>query len=162
MRLFDELTNGLRGTIGSITEGWQHLWLRARNAITYFAPISKDGHNTHQNSHQSTQWGIMSVDVKETDKSLEVHLESPGMERENFDIKIDHQLLIISGTKNVKANYDEGRFHVTECAYGRFERLIPLPCEVDENHTMASYKNGVLSINLPKAQETKIRRISVN
>ncbi|MBL4681142.1 MAG: Hsp20/alpha crystallin family protein [Pseudomonadales bacterium] len=158
MRLFDELSNGLRGTIGGIAEGWQHLWLRARNAITYFAPIPKNENSTHQ----STQWGIMFVDVLETDKALVVHLESPGMKREDFDIKIDHQLLIIRGTKNVKANYDDGRFHVTECAYGRFERLIPLPCEVDESQTIAKYNNGVLSINLPKTQAAKIRKISVN
>ena len=156
MRLFEDISHGLRDTIGGITEGWQHLWLRARNAITYFAPTSKD------NPPQSTRWGIMSADLQETDKSLEVHLETPGMLREDFDIKIDHQLLIVRGTKKSKSNYDEGRFHVTECAYGQFERLIPLPCPVDENNTVAKYKSGVLSIKLSKESESKTRRISVN
>lgn len=156
MKLFEDISHGLRDTIGGITEGWQHLWLRARNAITYFAPTSKD------TPPQSTRWGVMSADLLETDKSLEVHLETPGMQREGFDIKIDKQLLIIRGTKKSKANYHEGRFHITECAYGQFERLIPLPCAVDESNTIAKYKGGVLSIKLLKESESKTRKITVD
>lgn len=156
MRLFEDISQGLLGTIGSITEGWQHLWMRARNAITYFAPASKD------TPPQSTRWGIMPVDLLETEKTLEVHLETPGMLREDFDIKIDHQLLIIRGIKKTKANYTDGKLHFTECAFGQFERLISLPYPVDENNTIAKYKSGVLSIKLLKKPESKTRRISVN
>ncbi|MFT5208856.1 MAG: HSP20 family protein [Flavobacterium sp.] len=161
MRLFEDSSHGLSGANGSITEGWQHLWLRARNAITYFAPTSK---NTPP---QSTRWGIMPVDLTETEKSLALNLEIPGMLREDFDIKIDHQLLIVRGiksigsTKNSKSD-DDGKFHFTERAFGQFERLIPLPCPVDESNTIANYKSGVLSIKLLKESASTTRRISVN
>ncbi|HIG41706.1 MAG: Hsp20/alpha crystallin family protein [bacterium] len=161
MSTFDNLSHNLRDTLGNISDGWQHLWQKARNSITYFAPSKENDQKDVIPATQSVRWGVLSADVKETDNNIEVQLESPGMSPDDFEIKIDHQALIVRGTKNYQSDRKEGRFHVTERAYGSFERLIPLPCLVDEDRATAKYKGGVLHVSLHKRQGAKVRRIPV-
>lgn len=63
--------------------------------------------------------------------------------------------------KQMSHEHTEGRYHVTECAYGRFERAIPLPDDVQSDQAKASYKNGVLKVQLPKAKRRQRRTIKV-
>ena len=65
------------------------------------------------------------------------------------------------GEKRVDREEKKARYHVVEVAYGRFERRLPLPCEVDPDHAKARYERGVLSVHLPRADQERRRQIPV-
>ncbi len=84
------------------------------------------------------------------------------MEPDDLDIEIFHNALIVRGEKHVSRESRDGDYYVTERAYGRFERSIPLPAEVDESRAKARYRRGVLSVTLPKTRQEKRKRITVS
>lgn len=84
------------------------------------------------------------------------------MEKEDCHITIDDGMLYLRGEKRLERSRNDSTAHITECAYGIFERAIPLPCNVDSDSAEASYKNGVLTIILPKLGDEKSRRIPVS
>ena len=104
MSTFHNLSHNLRDTLGNISDGWQHLWQKARNSITYFSPSSENDQKGIPAATQSVRWGVLSADLKETDNSIEVQIESPGMSPDDFEIRIDHQTLIVRGTKNCQSD----------------------------------------------------------
>lgn len=159
MSRFEEFTGAVRESIDSLAEGWQDLWHKARNAVTRFTPFQDESGTSHPSASHWSRWGVMSAELSETDDALEVSLEAPGMDSGDFDIQVDGRYLSIQGRKHVSSERKEGRYHIAERAYGSFERVIPLPCEVDVGK--ATYKNGVLSVTLPKIESTRVKRINV-
>jgi len=99
--------------------------------------------------------------VFDDDDKVVVRLETPGMDRGDFDLQVTHNHLVIRGEKRIARERTEGRYHVAECAYGRFERAIPLPEEVEAGKASASYKNGVLRVALPKSASRRTKKITV-
>lgn len=160
MSTLDRLTSNLRDTVDHLAEGWQELWQKARNAITRFSPAKED--DDHPLGRHSSRWGVLSAEVRETGDSVEVFLEAPGMDPDDFDIQVIRDQLLVRGSKQYASDRKEGRFHVTERAYGSFERLIPLPVEVDEAGASAHYRKGVLELTLKKHASATPRRIAVN
>jgi HSP20 family protein len=156
MSTLNKITNTVRESLDVLAEGWQDLWHKARHAITHFTPASDDG-NTGGN-----RWGLLSAELLEGSDEITVSIEAPGLEKQDFEIFVDSQMLVIKGTKQSSRERSEGHYHITERAYGRFERLVPLPCEVDEGKTRATYKGGVLTIMLPKSKEAQPRIISIS
>jgi len=110
---------------------------------------------------RSSRWGLLAADVSESDAEVNVRLEAPGLEADNLDIHVVGNVLVVRGEKKVQRAQTEGRFYVMECAYGSFERAVPLPVEVDESAAKASYRRGVLHIKLPKKAAARARRIEV-
>lgn len=159
MSRFEELTHNLRESLDGLAEGFQDLWHKARNAVTRFTPFQDEEGVSHPASFNASRWGVMSAELSETDAELEVQLEAPGMERGDFDVSVNGRYLSIRGRKHFSQERREGHFHIAERAYGSFERLIPLPCEVDVGR--ASYKNGVLTVQLPKLENSRVKRINV-
>jgi HSP20 family protein len=135
--------------------GWQRLYRRATGAMTRFTLGKKaleDDRGTGQEiSVRSSGWGVLASEVFNDDDKIVVRLEVSGMEKEDFDLQVIDGYLVIRGEKQIEREGSEGRYHVTECAYGQFERAIPLPDEVDNGQAQASYKNGVLRVELPKS-----------
>ena len=82
------------------------------------------------------------------------------MNKDDFALEVRDGYLIVRGEKQVSREHKAGRYQVTECAYGHFERAIPLPDEVRSDESSASYKHGVLRVELPK-DPTRRRRIQV-
>lgn len=159
MSRFEELTHSLRESLDGLAEGWQDLWHKARNSVTRFTPFRDEEGERHPDPVHVSRWGVMSAELQETDDALEVQLEAPGMSAGDFDIRVDGRYLSIRGRKHYRSDRTEGRFHISERAYGSFERSIPLPCEVDVGK--ASYRDGVLVVTLPKVAAEKVRRITV-
>lgn len=110
---------------------------------------------------RGARWGLLTADVEEDDRQVTVRLEVPGMEAADFDVSVIQDHLVVRGTKRAQREHTEGAYHIMECAYGAFERAIPLPCAVDDGKTRAKYKRGVLSVELPKTQAGQKRRIEV-
>ena len=104
-----------------------------------------------------------SVDVAETEQAYTVTAELPGLEQKDVELNLRDNALILSGEKRQESHDENGGRTYTERSFGRFERVIPLPEEVDADRVEANFKNGVLKVTLPKnpkAQE-KARRIEI-
>jgi len=104
--------------------------------------------------------GWPQIDIDETDKEVLITAELPGLDEKDVSLEIADGVLSISGEKKTESADKARRF--SERYYGRFERRIPLE-DVDEDKVSASFKNGVLTITMPKLAEAKnVRRIAIN
>ena len=91
-----------------------------------------------------------SVDVTENDKEIKISAELPGMDEKDIDVSLQIDMLTIKGEKKEEKE-DKGKdYYKMERSYGSFSRTIPLPVEVETDKVVASFKQGVLSITLPK------------
>jgi HSP20 family protein len=95
-------------------------------------------------------WGVLAAEVYDNDDSIAVRLEVPGMNREDFELQVLENILVVRGEKQARRERTEGQYRISECAYGRFERAIPLPAAVDAGKASASYRRGVLHVELPR------------
>jgi len=165
MSTLQQLRHSLGRTLDTLAEGWHNLRQRAEHALTRFRPLSRrDEVDTWEDQlvKQSADWGLLATDMQEDGNELIVRMEVPGMEADDFDIDVVDNHLVVRGEKRVEKSHRSGRFHVMECAYGSFERAIPLPVEVDGNRADARYRRGVLTIALPKHERARSRRIPIN
>jgi HSP20 family protein len=101
------------------------------------------------------------IDVAEKQDTIMVRAEVPGCKPEDIDVSVYGDTLTISGEKkDSQEEKREGFYHV-ESSYGSFRREVQLPTDVDEQKIDAEYKDGVLSIMLPKAQKSKAVKVKV-
>jgi len=163
MSTLNELRNHVGRAWEGLAEGWGQLRSRASHALTRFSPVrhsaALDAETDRLMSH-GARWGLLSAEVQETGRAIIVRLEAPGMERDDFEVFVQDDLLVVRGEKQAHRKSREGLYHVMECAYGSFERAVPLPVPVDEDDARARYRRGVLEISLPKAARGS-RRIDV-
>ncbi len=102
------------------------------------------------------------MDVVETDSEVLCHLEVPGMKPEDIEISVRDNMLTISGEKKLETTEEkEGGYRSVERRYGRFERSFTLPRSIDANAVTARHENGVLTLVLPKVEESRPRRIQI-
>ena len=101
------------------------------------------------------------VNVEETENEYLISAELPGMDKKDINISIDDNVLSISGEKKSETKSEDKNYHRFERNYGKFYRSFELPHSVDRENIDASYKNGVLNISLPKAEEAKPKQIEV-
>jgi HSP20 family protein len=101
------------------------------------------------------------ADVHENDNAFVVQLDLPGVEKDNVKVKFEDDTLVVSGERKHESSVDEKNFHRVERAYGSFTRSISIPKDVDSEKISASFKNGVLEITLPKADEVKAKEIEI-
>ena len=104
--------------------------------------------------------GWPQIDIDETDKEVRITAELPGLDEKDVNLEIANGVLSISGEK--KSDSEDRARRFSERYYGRFERRIPLE-DVDEDKVSAAFKNGILTITVPKSAEAKnVRRIAIN
>ena len=161
MSTLNQIKSGMNQIWDSLVEGWQHLYQRATNAITRFKATGSDSQQQQELAVRNIGWGVLAAEVFDDEDKVVVRLEAPGLEGGDFDIEIVENFLVVRGQKNVQREQKKGRYHVRECAYGAFERAVPLPEEVDPDGAKASYKRGVLRVELPKAAARRRRKIEV-
>ncbi len=101
------------------------------------------------------------VDIKENENELILKADVPEVDMKDVDIKVENGTLTIRGERKVDSEKKEGSWHRLERSYGRFERAFALPETVDFEAVKADYKNGVLTITLPKKEIAKPRQIKV-
>lgn len=97
------------------------------------------------------------VDVFETDDSVIVNAEIPGVSKEDLHVYVDENSIRLSGQTKQDTQYKDKNAYRTERYYGSFSRTIPLPVEVKSDDTAAEYKDGILSISVPKVESTKMK-----
>jgi HSP20 family protein len=107
------------------------------------------------------QFGWPRLEVSETDKAVTVSAELPGLSEKDVQVEIANGVLSIRGEKKAERT-DESKF-ISERYYGSFQRQIPLE-GVEEDKAQADFKNGVLTVTLPKAERSKqnVKRIAIN
>lgn len=101
------------------------------------------------------------ADVHENDNTFVVQLDLPGVEKDNVKVKFEDDTLVVSGERKHESTADEKNFHRVERVYGSFTRSISVPKDVDSEKISASFKNGVLEITLPKADDVKSKEIEI-
>jgi HSP20 family protein len=155
---------GLHRAWETVAEGWRYLVERASDALTRFQPTTRHGTletAEERRIHQGCRWGLIAMDMGETDSHLIVRLEVPGMDQAAFDIVVQGDALLVRGEKRAERDQTVGRYHVLECAYGSFERAVVLPVSVAQDGAKAAYRQGILTIELPKLRPSGARRITV-
>jgi len=101
------------------------------------------------------------IDVTETNKEYRVTAELPGLTEDDIDVLLQEGVLTIRGEKKEEDREQRGSYVRVERSYGSFVRRIPLPSEVNEAGIEADFKNGVLSVHLPKTEEAHGTRIEI-
>ncbi|MFP4639870.1 MAG: Hsp20/alpha crystallin family protein [Guyparkeria sp.] len=162
MTALDQLKQGVHRTWSSISDGWSRLTDAAGQALTRFSPGKRESPEEHRDlARRNVGWGLLPVEVFDEGDRLEIRLEAPGLEREDFQVEVDEDRLHVAGEKRVERQHRDGDYHVAECAYGRFARVIPLPAPVKADSARARYHNGVLEISLEKTEDHRRRRIEI-
>jgi HSP20 family protein len=161
MEKLNELKQGLEDTWHSLSEGWRQLRERTSGTLTRFTP-SNDKTPKQSADFPSANWALLAGDVFEDDDKFTVRLEVPGLNKNQLDIEVRNDMLIVRGEKRSEQETSNGQYRVRQCAFGSFHRSIPLPLPVLADKASASYRNGVLRIELPKAERTSGRRIEVH
>jgi HSP20 family protein len=101
------------------------------------------------------------VDVAEEGGKILVKVEVPGVDEKDLKIHFEDGMLTVTGERQFERK-DERNYHRIERAYGTFTRTFSLPRTVDPNAITASYRNGILEIEIPKKEEAKPRQIAIN
>lgn len=102
------------------------------------------------------------VDIEEQSDAFVVSMDVPGMDREELKVTMENNTLVIRGERKQQRSEEKQDMHITERQYGSFQRAFRLPQGVDGSKIRAGYRDGVLEVTLPKAEETKLREISID
>lgn len=112
-----------------------------------------DWSNRHFSNTDTT---LPSVNIKESTEQFEVELAAPGLEKSDFNIELNHDILTISSEKKIENETKEGQqFARREFSYQSFSRSFTLPNTVDNEKIQAKYENGILRVMIPKKEEAK-------
>jgi HSP20 family protein len=102
------------------------------------------------------------LDVHEDKDKFTVSLELPGLKREDISVHLEDGSLVIAGERKEETVSDTTQIHRRERFYGKFSRALTLPTAVAGDKVKADYKNGILTVTLPKAEEAKPKQINVS
>ena len=101
------------------------------------------------------------LDVFEDKDNLVVKAELPGMRKDEIEISLHDNVLSLSGERKEEQKYDQGEIHRSERFLGKFQRSLSLPTPVDADKVQASYKDGILTVTLPKTEAAKPKQIEI-
>lgn len=104
---------------------------------------------------------VPAVDIQETEHELILKADVPDVDMKDIDVRMENGTLTLRGERKFEANKAEGGWHRVERSYGTFERAFTLPDTVNPEGVKADYKNGVLTVTLPKKEIAKPRQIKV-
>ena len=102
------------------------------------------------------------VDVMESDDAVTVKVELPGMKPGDIEIHLSGDMLSIKGEKKEEKETQDKEVHRVERSYGSFERVVRLPAVVKSGEAEATFKNGVLTVELPKSEESRRKEIKID
>lgn len=108
-----------------------------------------------------TTWAP-AVDIYETENDLVLKADLPEVAEKDIDIRVENNMLTIRGERKLEESVKEDNYLRVERAYGSFSRSFSLPTTVDTESIKANYKNGVLTVELPKRAESKPKQVKIN
>jgi HSP20 family protein len=101
------------------------------------------------------------VDIQETDKEIIIDFEIPGINKKDINVEVKDNRLTVSGERKQESKSDDTEHRRIERYYGKYERTFQLPDSVKADKVAAEYKDGILSLNLPKAEKAIPKEIAV-
>ena len=135
-------------------------------SLSHFDPLSnlrlfEDAFSRALTEPQSNRPWSPSVDIYETGDELVLKADVPDVEQKDIDVRVENQTLTISGQRKFEQEKSGKGYHRIERSYGNFVRSFAVPNSFDTEKIAASYKNGVLSVSLPKKEAAKPRQIKI-
>ncbi|KAB7627587.1 Hsp20/alpha crystallin family protein [Alkalilimnicola sp. S0819] len=101
------------------------------------------------------------VDLMDRESEMVLRAELPGVKKEDLDITVDEQSVSLHATRHHEERTEKGNYYRAEISRGEYLRTIPLPCLVDGDKAKASFKDGMLELTLPKVEQSRRKRITV-
>lgn len=146
----------------TLSQGWHELLSRSNNALTHFKrPEPAEATSAGAALATFPSWSLLAGELEETARDVLVRVELPGLDKDDCQICIEGNVLYLSGEKRFERDTSDSTYHVMERAYGSFQRSIALPSDVDVDRAEATFKNGVLTVRLPKVGSGRTRAIEV-
>ena len=102
------------------------------------------------------------VDIYENEENIVIKAELPGIDKNDIVIDVKGRVLTLKGERSTDNEVKEDNYYRQERSYGKFERAFALPVEVDPEKIKADYKDGILKIDIPKAEENKPRQVTIH
>ncbi|MBE8989190.1 MULTISPECIES: Hsp20/alpha crystallin family protein [Nostoc] len=102
------------------------------------------------------------AELEETDDAIRLKLEVPGLEAKDINVEATPESISITGERKTETKSEENGITRSEFRYGKFQRVIPLPSQIQNDKVQAEYKNGILQLTLPKAESEKHKAVKVN
>lgn len=165
MKAMAGLKQGLSEGWRSLAEGWEHIRQHAGAAMTRYRSERRARSAASASDEafplSTPRWGLLAGEVFEDSDKVVVRLEAPGMDPKDFDVQVYGNILVLRGEKRSVQEAGQGTWRMLERAYGTFERAFRLPAEVRAEEAAASYRRGVLRIELPKANPDAPRHVRV-
>jgi HSP20 family protein len=109
----------------------------------------------------SSSW-VPAVDLRETEEAFFVTAELPGLSKKNIDISLEGKTLTISGERTFKKEGENDNYHRVEREYGSFRRSFSLPTAIEADKVSAKFKDGLLTLSVPKSPAVMPRKIAVS
>jgi HSP20 family protein len=139
-------------------------WGRVPNFTTLQDQVNKLFENSFNGNGENsaiTSWAP-SVDIYETENELVLKADLPGVTEKDIDIRVENNMLTLRGERQFENKVKEDNYLRVERTYGSFSRSFALPNTVNTEAIHAEYKNGVLTVQLPKRAESKPKQVQVN
>ncbi len=139
-------------------------WKPFRGINTFQDQVSRlleDSFRDNTSDSSLTAWAP-AVDIYETENELVVTADLPGMNDKDLDVRVENNMLTIRGERKMEKSVNEDNVLRTERAYGSFSRSFSLPNTVNAEAIKADYQHGVLTVKMPKREESKPKQVKVN
>ena len=135
-------------------------------SLTHFDPLAnirlfEDAFTRMFNEPQTNRPWTPAVDIYETENDLVVKADLPDVDLKDIDVGVENQTLTIAGERKFEKQDNVAGYHRIERSYGNFTRSFAVPNSFDTEKIAASFKNGVLSVSLPKKEAAKPRQIKI-
>ena len=135
-------------------------------SLTHFDPLAnlrvfEDAFTRFLNEPSSNRPWTPAVDIFETENELVLKADLPDVDQKDIDVRVENQTLTIAGQRKFEKQDSGKGFHRIERSYGNFVRSFAVPNSFNTEEIQAEYKNGVLSVKLPKKEAAKPRQIKV-
>ncbi len=137
----------------------QGLFGMQREINRLFEDVFQGGMQAEENA--GVNFWTPAVDIAEQENEYTVKMDLPGVKKEDVKITLESNILTIRGEKKQEKESREGNYHRAERSYGCFQRSFTLPTTVKSDRIDALYKDGILTVTLPKDEEAKPRQIDV-
>jgi HSP20 family protein len=121
------------------------------------APMKKEG---DKESMRVMEWAPL-VDITEDEKEYVIKADLPEIKKEDVKISVQDGVLVISGERKYEKEEKGKKYHRVERSYGSFERSFTVPADAEEENVSAQFKDGVLTVHLPKGETAKPKRLEI-
>ncbi len=159
---WQESLGRLRDEIGEAFDRWLSRWRHHERAGTRDAPAPVGVRGGLFPLEASSVFSVgPAVDLEETDHDVIVRADIPGMDHRDLQVEVSGRNLWLRGQKRQEHEEKRRDYHRLERRYGAFARAVPLPCEVEADRARSTYRNGVLTVTLPKSERARAHRVHV-